>query len=260
MTSIRATYTLDQAREAGLFHPNCMHRLEYVSIAEIPDAIMAKIKDKIGVPNAFGKPSEAVKPDLPTKKQTQEHIKQVEKAAEERAVEETDPISPLSIEEATKTPEEVRKALMAKNVKLADNLNLLDKDVLNENLAHLNDLLTRYPRVARLIDNYGLKVKSYHPKGDEVAAVSISYISPKMELSLSASHYKYHGKVDIETKDQAIIGNWMPCAKGKRTVYTPTHEFVVNLTSARSNKNVNFMEMFNPLAQVVQDLQDSYEP
>lgn len=78
------TYTLQEAREAGLFHPNCTHRLEYVSVLEIPDAIMAKVKDKIGVPNAFGTPGEAVKPDLPNKKQTQQHIKQVEKAAEEK--------------------------------------------------------------------------------------------------------------------------------------------------------------------------------
>lgn len=94
------TYTLQEAREAGLFHPNCTHRLEYVSVSEIPDAIMAKIKDKIGVPNAFGKPGEAVKPDLPNKKQTQQHIKQVEKAAEEKAKEPIDPLSPEAIEEA----------------------------------------------------------------------------------------------------------------------------------------------------------------
>ena len=94
------TYTLDQAREAGLFHPNCMHRLEYVSIAEIPDAIMAKIKDKIGVPGAFGKPGEAVKPDLPTNKERQEHVKQVKAAAEEKAKEPIDPLSPEAIEEA----------------------------------------------------------------------------------------------------------------------------------------------------------------
>lgn len=142
----------------------------------------------------------------------------------------------------------------------SDRLNLLDKNLIEENLAHLNHLLTRHPRVARMINNYGLQVKSYHPKGGEVAAVNIPYSSPKMELLLSADHSKYYSKVNIDTKDQAIFGNWMPCAEEKRTVYTPTHEFVVNLTSARYNKNVNFMEMFNPLAQAIQDLLDSYEP
>ena len=261
MTSIRsATYTLDQAREAGLFHPNCMHRLEYVSIAEIPDAVRVKVKNKSAWPGAFGKPGEAVKPDLPAKKQTQQHLKQVKKAAEERTAEEADPMSPQSIKDAITTPAEVRKTLEAKNVTLSDRLNLLDQNLIEENLAHLNHLLTRHPRVARMINNYGLQLKSYNPKGSEVAAMNIPYSSPKRELLQSADHYKYYSKVDIDTKDHATFGNWIPCAKEKRTVYTPTHEFVVNLTSARYNKNVNFMEMFNPLAQAVQDLLDSYEP
>ncbi len=94
------TYTLQEAREAGLFHPNCTHRLEYVSVSEIPDALWEKIKDKIGVPGAFGDNKTATKPDLPTKKQAQEHIKQVETAAEEKAKEPIDPLSPEAIEEA----------------------------------------------------------------------------------------------------------------------------------------------------------------
>ncbi|MBR6802684.1 MAG: hypothetical protein IKM62_02555 [Kiritimatiellae bacterium] len=79
------TYTLREAREAGLFHPNCTHRLEYVSVAEIPENIFAKIKDKIGIPGAFGDNKTATKPDLPTNAQRKEHIKQVEEAAEEKA-------------------------------------------------------------------------------------------------------------------------------------------------------------------------------
>lgn len=94
------TYTLREAREAGLFHPNCTHRLEYVSVAEIPENIFAKIKDKIGIPGAFGDNKTATKPDLPTNAQRKEHIKQVEKAAEEKAKEPIDPLSPKAIEEA----------------------------------------------------------------------------------------------------------------------------------------------------------------
>lgn len=94
------TYTLREAREAGLFHPNCTHRLEYVSVAEIPENIFAKIKDKIGIPGAFGDNKTATKPDLPTNAQRKEHIKQVEEAAEEKAKEPIDPLSPKAIEEA----------------------------------------------------------------------------------------------------------------------------------------------------------------
>ena len=48
--------------------------------------------------------------------------------------------------------------------------------------------------------------------------------------------------------------------EGRGINYRTAHEFVANLTSARYNENVNFMELFHPLAQAVQGLLDSYEP
>lgn len=79
---------LQEAREAGLFHPNCLHRLEYVSISEIPKSLWPKVKDKIGVPGAFGDNKTATKPDLQTNAERKKHVKQVEAAAEEKAKEE----------------------------------------------------------------------------------------------------------------------------------------------------------------------------
>lgn len=82
------TYTLQKACEAGVFHPNCIHRLEYVSILEIPRSLWPKVKDKIGVPGAFGDNKTATKPDPQTNAERKKHVKQVEEAAEEKVKEE----------------------------------------------------------------------------------------------------------------------------------------------------------------------------
>ncbi len=206
------TYTLQEAREAGLFHPNCLHRLEYVSISEIPKSLWPKVKDKIGVPGAFGDNKTATKPDLQTNAERKKHVKQVESAAEEKAKE-------------VLSPEAVREALDRKNVKLSASLADIDTDLLEENLAYLNDLLNRFPSIAREIDTYGLKVEARAWKSNDVAYVASEFYSPKMTLCLSKNHYKYYGKVTIETGEQALLGNWMPCAKEKRTIYTVAHEF-----------------------------------
>lgn len=79
------TYTLSEAREAGVFHPNCTHRLEYVPIAEYPERLLAKVKGKLGEDNAFGKPSPSTHAGLPNKAQTEAHEKAVEEAAKKRA-------------------------------------------------------------------------------------------------------------------------------------------------------------------------------
>lgn len=123
------------------------------------------------------------------------------------------------------SPEAVREALGRKNVKLSASRADIDADLVEENLAHLNDLLNRFPEVAREIDTYGLKVEARTWKGDTVAYVEPELYTPKMTLCLSKNHYKYYGKVTIETEEQALAGNWMQCAKGKRAIYTVSHEF-----------------------------------
>ena len=188
-----------------------------MSVAEIPENIFAKIKDKIGIPGAFGDNKTATKPDLPTNAQRKEHIKQVEEAAEEKAKEET--------QEKTLSPQAVREALKRKNVTLSKRLADIDADLLEENLAYLNDLLDRFPSVAREIDTYGLKVEARAWKSGTVAYVASEFYSPKMTLCLSKNHYKYYGKATIETDEQVLSGNWMPRAKEKRAIYTVAHEF-----------------------------------
>lgn len=212
---------LQEAREAGLFHPNCLHRLEYVSISEIPKSLWPKVKDKIGVPGAFGDNKTATKPDLQTNAERKKHVKQVEAAAEEKAKEEPREVKT----EEVLSPEAVREALARKNVKLSESLADIDTGLLEENLAYLNDLLNRFPSIAREIDTYGLKVETRAWKGDTVAYVAPELYSPKMTLCLSKNHYKYYGKATIETGEQALSGNWMPCAKEKRAIYTVAHEF-----------------------------------
>lgn len=76
------TYTLAEAREAGVFHPNCTHRLEYVPIEEYPKRLLPKVKGKLGEDNAFGKPRPSTHAGLPTKAQTEAHEKAVEEAAQ----------------------------------------------------------------------------------------------------------------------------------------------------------------------------------
>lgn len=341
------TYTLDQAREAGLFHPNCTHRLEYVSIAEIPDVIMAKVKDKIGVPNAFGKPGEAVKPDLPTKKQTQEHIKQVQKAANmPRDIgaikayigDQKELTNQKAIDSANKTKArlvaELNRGTMPRKHEYAAwvaeissrDAAWLSKAVYikarggafhqfknNRNNIHIDGAETTTNKV-----HSGSRNTFYHETGHAILD-AISKKDPRIFDKIRTLMDVHQGSIikNIETrqgtkllpnidanmhKNYALFGYKGPtsikidelrkcydgddgrsmicadaaCALSKGDLssgheksywtggrginYRTAHEFVANLTSARYNKNVNFMEMFNPLAQAVQDLLDSYEP
>lgn len=81
------TYTLSEARAAGVFHPNCTHRLEFVPLADYPDHLWKKVKDTIGEPDAFGRKRPSSHAGLPTKAQAEAHEKAVESAAKERALE-----------------------------------------------------------------------------------------------------------------------------------------------------------------------------
>ena len=47
---------LRAAREAGVFHPNCTHRLEYLSPTEYPKGAWDEFADRVGEPGAFGAP------------------------------------------------------------------------------------------------------------------------------------------------------------------------------------------------------------
>ena len=50
---------LRAAREAGVFHPNCTHRLEYLSPGEYPKGAWDAFKGRVGEPGAFGDPLKA---------------------------------------------------------------------------------------------------------------------------------------------------------------------------------------------------------
>lgn len=78
------THTLAEARAAGVFHPNCTHRLEFVPLAEFPERLLPKVKGKLGQPGAFGDPRPSTHAGLPTKAKAKAHEKAVEKAAKER--------------------------------------------------------------------------------------------------------------------------------------------------------------------------------
>lgn len=75
---------LSAAREAGVFHPNCTHRLEYVSITEYPEEMVKEMGYRIGEKNAFGKQQTRKNAAVQTQKQFKKHVSQVEKAAEKR--------------------------------------------------------------------------------------------------------------------------------------------------------------------------------
>lgn len=75
---------LQAAREAGVFHPNCTHRLEFVSISEYPEELLKEMGDRIGEKRAFGKHNTRKNAAEPTKTEIEEHVEQVEKAAEKR--------------------------------------------------------------------------------------------------------------------------------------------------------------------------------
>ena len=206
------TYTLREAREAGLFHPNCTHRLEYVSVAEIPENIFAKIKDKIGIPGAFGDNKTATKPDLPTNAQRKEHIKQVEEAAEEKAKEEVQ----------TK----IRASLEKKGVILDKSLKEIGQRLLNVNYEKLDSLLEAYPIVGEYFKKHESTIQIVD--FDNVATfacVPKINTGEKITIQLSRKHYQSYERHIAEVRNNVNSGWFMPCEKNNYTTYVLTHEF-----------------------------------
>lgn len=342
------TYTLQEAREAGLFHPNCTHRLEYVSVSEIPDALWEKIKDKIGKPGAFGKPGEAVKPDLPNKKQTQQHIKQVETAASntQRDIkpnkayigDQKELTNQKAIDVADQNKERLIKELergtmprkheyaawvaefssrdaawLSKAVYMKARNGAFHRFEEGKNKIHIDGAENTITKI-----HGGSRNTFYHESGhaildaiskkdprifDKIRTLMDAHqagviknietrqnvkLLPNIDANMTKNYeiFGYKGPpsfkiVDLRKRFDGDDGRAMSCAdaacaltKGdlssghKKTYWTggrginyrTAHEFVANLTSARYNKNENFMELFHPLAQEVQDLLDSYEP
>lgn len=75
---------LRAAREAGLFHPNCTHRLEYLSPTEYPAGAWEAFKGRVGEPGAFGNPLKT-NAGGETAASAKRRAEQAAKAAEERA-------------------------------------------------------------------------------------------------------------------------------------------------------------------------------
>ena len=75
---------LRAAREAGVFHPNCTHRLEYLSPTEYPKGAWDEFADRVGEPGAFGDPLKT-NAGLESKAAAKRRAEEAAKAAEERA-------------------------------------------------------------------------------------------------------------------------------------------------------------------------------
>ena len=75
---------LRAAREAGVFHPNCTHRLEYLSPTEYPKGAWDEFTDRVGEPGAFGNPRKT-NAGGETVASAKRRAQQAAKAAEERA-------------------------------------------------------------------------------------------------------------------------------------------------------------------------------
>ena len=93
---------LRAAREAGLFHPNCTHRLEYLSPGEYPKGAWEAFKGRVGEPGAFGDPLKTnvgLEPPAAAKRRAE----QAAQAAQDRARKEA--------EEAARREQEAWEAL-----------------------------------------------------------------------------------------------------------------------------------------------------
>jgi hypothetical protein len=225
------TYTLQEAREAGLFHPNCTHRLEYVSVLEIPDAIWAKVKDKIGKPGAWKDNPSVTNPDFMSVGKQAQHTKQVKAAAQKRAQEDGYAI--------------VRQQLEDKGATLDESLADLDPKLLNLNMNRLNDLIDKYPIVKDYIKNYGIEIKTVDFKEPKaLAGVNRFNDGESVTLVLSRKAYVNYERYLIEKRMLIGIGWLTPCKKRNYPVYDITHEFghiiqniLVNEELKNSEKN-----------------------
>ena len=206
------TYTLQEAREAGLFHPNCTHRLEYVSVLEIPDAIWAKVKDKIGKPGAWKDNPSVTEPNFPMKGDRIKHGREVEKAAKKRAEDDDHEI--------------VRQQLEEKGVTLDKSLYDIDPKLLNVNAKRLNELLDKYPSVQAYVKKYGIDFEAGRFKDENTfAGVKTPPIDRRMTLKLSLNHYSEYSKHVAKEEYLSKIGYSMPCKKENAPIFTITHEF-----------------------------------
>lgn len=183
-----------------------------MSVAEIPENIFAKIKDKIGIPGAFGDNKTATKPDLPTNAQRKEHIKQVEEAAEEKAKEEVQ----------TK----IRASLEKKGVILDKSLKEIGQRLLNVNYEKLDSLLEAYPIVGEYFKKHESTIQIVD--FDNVATfacVPKINTGEKITIQLSRKHYQSYERHIAEVRNNVNSGWFMPCEKNNYTTYVLTHEF-----------------------------------
>ena len=88
---------LRAAREAGVFHPNCTHRLEYLSPSEYPKGAWDEFADRVGEPGAFGDPLKT-NAGLESKAAAKRRAEAATKAAEERAKKEAEEAARLEAE------------------------------------------------------------------------------------------------------------------------------------------------------------------
>jgi hypothetical protein len=171
-----------------------------------------KVKDKIGVPGAFGDNKTATKPDLPTNAERKKHVKQVEAAAEEKAKEDGYEIVRMQLEE--------------KGVTLDKSLDDIDPKLLNANVTRLNELLDKYPIVQAYIKKHGLVFEAGIFKDEKtMAGVKAPPINRGMILRIATKEYCNYDKLVAKEIYLAKIGYGMPIKDECAPFCTITHEF-----------------------------------
>ena len=155
--------SLDEARAAGLFHPNCVHNVLYVPIDEYPPAILKALGGRLssGEPGAFGDPLKT-NAGFETAASAKKRTAQAAQAAAERAKKEA--------EEEAKALEEVRRKAVDKTGSWTDlKLEPLGSRTPNEGkpLVPVEEAIARLRNGETVTDVFGIdlelgKLARYH--------------------------------------------------------------------------------------------------
>lgn len=125
---------LRAAREAGVFHPNCTHRLEYLSPLEYPKGAHEAFIDRVGEPGAFGNPlkTNALNETAASaKKRAAEAAKAAKRKAEEEAADDRGPIDKIGTWEELKLADasDLPSVVAKPEVSIAEALSLLERGI-----------------------------------------------------------------------------------------------------------------------------------
>lgn len=122
--------------------------------------------------------------------------------------------------------EECKQMIENQNIKFwQDDLSKIDKKLLSDNTKRLKNLIDKYPKMKKFIDEKNVNFNALTMGKNEIALCSTNLDISKISISLSKKYYSNYDNF-IKMEEEGFKKFWsMPCSENLKSVYSLTHEF-----------------------------------